>query len=143
MPETIEAPPEVVPHQPADPAFVRQLDKMLGKKEGEQQKPEEPAMWAVVLHNDNTTFPDFVTEVLMEAFRIEGNSSKRIMMHAHRTGQAVVTVTTKERAETMLHAAEAMVAKAEAGKHFYSHVASCELAFSLREESSEKGKGGG
>ncbi len=134
MPETIEAPPKVEPNKPADPAFKEMLGNLLGKKEGEKQEPAEPPMWAIVLHNDNTTFPDFVTEVLMEAFRVEGNSAHRTMMLAHRSGQAVVTVTTKDRADTMMEVAREMIAKAEGGKHFYSHVPSCELAFSLREE---------
>jgi ATP-dependent Clp protease adapter protein ClpS len=144
MPETIEAPPEVVPHQPADPSFKEMLGNLLGKKEGQQdkQEPDEPAMWAVLLHNDNTTFPNFVILVLNEAFKVEGNAAQRLMMKAHTTGQAVVIVTTKDRADTMMRLAHDLIGKAEAGLHFYRHVPSCELTFSLREETPDKGRTG-
>lgn len=144
MPETIEAPPKVVPQKPADPAFKEMLGNLLGKKEGEQDKPtpDEPPMWAVILHNDHTTFPPFVVEVLSEAFKIEGEAATQIMLQAHRSGQAVVIITTKDRADTMIDLARGMISKAQPGRHFYSHAPSCELTFSLREETSDKGRTG-
>lgn len=132
--EIIEAPTTT-----DDPAFKDMMKNIVGKKQ--EPEPEKPKMWAILLHNDDTTFPQFVVRVLSEAFKVEGQAASRIMLKAHRTGQDVVTVTTKDQADTMIDLAEVLIRGAQPQVDFLSHggLASCELKFSLREETPDKG----
>jgi ATP-dependent Clp protease adaptor protein ClpS len=100
----------------------------------DQEKQAKPPMYAVILHNDNTTGPDFVTRVLMEAFSVEGVRARNIMMTAHRSGSAVVQVTVKEVAETRVANAEAIIRTAQQGVDFV-YARACELRFTVEEES--------
>lgn len=96
--------------------------------------PTKPKMWRVLLVNDATTYPLFVTEVLVEAFSIPATRARDIMLAAHRTGQALVKVTTKELAETQEQSAQHMIVAAKPGHHFHSSVSFCELTFLLQPE---------
>ena len=135
MPEIAE--PKVAPAttQERDPAFER----FMQAAQREVPKDEEPPMWAILLHNDSSTGPDFVIKVLMEAFGLEGNKARRLMMVVHLGDRGVVTVTTKERAETMMETARGMISKAEPGRDFFANVSSCQLTFTMEEEKEKSG----
>lgn len=100
-------------------------------------KPATPPMYAVLLHNDNSTAPDFVVRILEGCFSVAGERAYKIMMAAHTGGQAVVKITSKDLAETQLAAAQAMIDAADPGQDFYSRRAPggrCELRFSVELE---------
>lgn len=113
------------------PAQVRHINPA----ENQKQEPETPKMWRVILLNDHTTFPEFVTQVLHVAFKIPGLEARRIMMQAHTGGQATVKVSTKDLCQTQLAAAQAMIARAQPGVDHYTRVPACELKFDLIQES--------
>lgn len=101
----------------------------------DKEKTAKPPMWSVTLHNDHTTFPDFVVEVLQQAFGVEGQAAQKVMMTAHRGSRATVKVTTKDLAESQLATAQNMIAAAEPGRHHGNRNGGCELTFSIAPES--------
>jgi ATP-dependent Clp protease adapter protein ClpS len=95
----------------------------------------KPPMYAVVLHNDNSTLPDFVTEVLVKAFQLPAQRAAEVMLTAHRGGQTIVCVLAKDVAETRLAVASSMIRAAQPGRDFASSLATtCQLTFSLELE---------
>jgi ATP-dependent Clp protease adaptor protein ClpS len=62
-------------------------------------KVEHPKMYKVLLHNDDYTTMEFVTEVLMNVFRKSRVEATRIMLSVHRSGKGVAGVYTREIAE--------------------------------------------
>ena len=126
--------PNVLPHpQAISEELIRQGSGVVALVR-KAPAPTKPKMWRVVLMNDATTYPLFVTEVLSEAFSIPATRARDIMIAAHRTGQALVKVTTKELAETQEQCAQHMIVAAKPGHHFHSSVSSCELTFLLQPE---------
>jgi ATP-dependent Clp protease adapter protein ClpS len=100
-------------------------------------KPATPPMYAVLLHNDNSTSPDFVVRVLAACFSIEERRAYQIMMAAHNDGQAVVKITSKDLAETQVAASKAMIENASPQRDFFARMAPggrCELKFSVELE---------
>ena len=100
-----------------------------------KERPAKPPMYAILVHNDGTTYPDFVVHVLTEAFSVNANRSTELVDAAHRTGKAVVKITTLELAETQVHVAQNMVQNADINcfaAHLVSH---CELQFTIEQES--------
>ncbi len=65
-----------------------------------EEKVKEPAMYAVVVHNDPYTPRSFVVEVLQRCFQKNAEEASRIMLRAHKTGTGVVAIYTYEIAET-------------------------------------------
>jgi ATP-dependent Clp protease adaptor protein ClpS len=55
--------------------------------------------WKVILHNDEVTTFDFVVWLMVTLFRKELPEAVRLTSEVHETGQALVTVTSRERAE--------------------------------------------
>lgn len=53
---------------------------------------KEPNDWAVVLFNDDVTPMDFVVQLLMEVFGVEGQSAVDLMVKIHETGQGAAGV---------------------------------------------------
>lgn len=98
------------------------------------EAPAKPPMYAVVLHNDNSTFPDFVMQVLSTAFSIDEAAAMPIMMTAHRSGKSVVQVVSRDMAETRVMAADTLIATAERGSNYSNHVPRCELHFTVELE---------
>ncbi len=123
-------------------AFVVSLFKLRAQMEGTVEAPPElarkehikhPPMYAVILHNDETTGPDFVVDVLMTVFKVDGPRAYNIMLDAHMHGQALVQVYTLDMAETLVAHAMAMIENAVPGSDFTSNtgLASCELKFTI------------
>lgn len=55
--------------------------------------------WKVILLDDDVTTFEFVIDLLRKLFRKEHSEAVRLTYEVHTTGSALVTVTTKERAE--------------------------------------------
>jgi ATP-dependent Clp protease adaptor protein ClpS len=78
-------------------------------KEEAQVKP--PAMYKVVLNNDDYTPMDFVIEVLQKFFSMNMEKATQLMLNVHYEGKAICGTFTAEVAETkvaqvMMHARE-------------------------------------
>lgn len=63
-------------------------------------KVKTPSMWKVVLHNDDFTPMDFVTQLIMHLFHKNRSEAENIMMTIHTTGRGTVGIFTKEVADT-------------------------------------------
>jgi ATP-dependent Clp protease adaptor protein ClpS len=63
-------------------------------------KTERPALYKVILLNDDYTPREFVVTVLKAVFRMNEDQAHRVMMTAHLRGCCVVAVFTKDVAET-------------------------------------------
>ncbi|MCD8548283.1 MAG: ATP-dependent Clp protease adapter ClpS [Aeromonadaceae bacterium] len=61
---------------------------------------QPPAMYQVVLNNDDYTPMDFVIEVLQKFFRMELDKATQIMLTVHYHGKGICGVFTAEIAET-------------------------------------------
>ncbi len=83
-------------------------DDAVGGKGGEQtgiatktrSKTQKPAMYKVLLLNDDYTPMEFVVEVLERFFSKQGDEAVRIMLHVHQKGVGVCGIYTYEIAET-------------------------------------------
>ena len=62
-------------------------------------KVERPKMYKVLLHNDDYTTMEFVTEVLVTVFRKSRLESTRIMLAVHKSRKGVAGIYTREIAE--------------------------------------------
>ena len=62
-------------------------------------KPRLTPMYKILIHNDDVTPMDFVVYVLMEVFKKNIQDAAEIMIVAHKTGIALVTVLPLEQAE--------------------------------------------
>jgi len=71
-------------------------------QEVEEVKPQlkQPAMYQVVLHNDDFTPMEFVVAVLELFFNMDKETATRVMYEVHTTGKAVCGVFSKDVAET-------------------------------------------
>jgi ATP-dependent Clp protease adaptor protein ClpS len=65
-----------------------------------EQKLKKPALFKVLLHNDNYTTMEFVVYVLMNVFHHGEGDAIRIMFQVHQQGLGVAGVYTYEIAET-------------------------------------------
>lgn len=66
-------------------------------------KTKKPAMYKVILLNDDYTPMDFVVHVLEQFFNKSREEATRIMLHVHRRGVGVCGVYTYEVAETKVN----------------------------------------
>lgn len=107
--------------------LIRPAEPVIERKE-EIKKPD---MYAIVLHNDGTTGPAFVQQILVEVFQIESGKAWSLMMHAHDHGKSVVLVTSKEIAETRVSNATPLIQRAEPGRDYVDTVTHCELTFTV------------
>ena len=69
-------------------------------RERVDQAPREPALYNVILLNDDYTTMEFVMEILEMLFQKSPVEAYRIMMHVHRNGRGLAGVYTYEVAET-------------------------------------------
>lgn len=65
-----------------------------------KKKAEPPPMYKVLLNNDDYTPMDFVIDVLMRFFSLDGEKAQQIMLAVHYQGRAVCGIYTAEIAET-------------------------------------------
>ncbi|MCF2949554.1 ATP-dependent Clp protease adapter ClpS [Paraglaciecola aquimarina] len=70
------------------------------QKETVKQKIAPPPMYKVLLNNDDYTPMDFVVDVLMRFFNLDGEAAQQIMLTVHYEGKAVCGIYTAEIAET-------------------------------------------
>lgn len=68
-------------------------------KEDIEVKRKNPDMYKVLLHNDDKNSMDHVVKYLMQIFNLDEQKAIQIMVMAHHTGLALVTITHLERAE--------------------------------------------
>ena len=75
----------------------------------EEAKPKlkEPKHYAVMLHNDDYTTMEFVTEVLLKYFHKSGEEAVQIMLKVHHQGKGVAGIYTFQIAETKVAQVEA------------------------------------
>ncbi len=73
-------------------------DPDIGTKKDEKLK--KPRMYKVVLHNDDFTDFEFVTELLCTVFRKAYEDARRITREVHESGSAIAGIYTYEIAET-------------------------------------------
>lgn len=62
-------------------------------------RTQEAPRWKVLLHDDDVTTIDFVVWLLMRVFAKPAEEAVELTLKVHRTGVAIVTITSFERAE--------------------------------------------
>lgn len=72
------------------------------------EKPKEPAMYKVILFNDDITPMDFVVYLLVEIFHIGEKKAMDIMLKIHNEGYGICGVYSFEIAETKIAEVELM-----------------------------------
>ena len=75
-------------------------DSEVGVVTGTKKKLKRPAMYKVLLHNDDYTTKEFVVQILQVVFSKEEAEAVQIMLHVHRKGIGVAGVYPFEIAET-------------------------------------------
>ena len=65
-----------------------------------REKTDQPRLYKVILHNDDYTTMEFVTDVLETIFNKSPAEAYRVMMHVHQKGAGVAGVYPFEVAET-------------------------------------------
>src|SRR5688572_20374030 len=83
-------------------------------KERPQEKTKEPALYGVVLLNDDYTPMQFVVDVLESVFQKSPAEAYRIMMQVHLSGRGVAGIYPWEVAETHV---DTVMARARAAGH--------------------------
>ena len=78
-----------------------------------EKEIKTPAMYRVLLHNDDYTTMEFVVEVLQAVFHKAPADATQIMLHIHRSGIGVAGVYTHEVAETKVAIVETMARQHE------------------------------
>lgn len=78
-----------------------------------KEKVKRPAMYKVLLHNDDYTTREFVVEVLRAIFRKSEQEAVQIMLHVHRNGVGIAGVYTYEVAEMKVRSVESLAAQRE------------------------------
>ena len=63
-------------------------------------KPRKPAMYNVVMHNDDETTMEFVVSVLMIVFHMTEEDANNVMMKIHYEGKAIVGTYYKDIAQS-------------------------------------------
>jgi len=78
-----------------------------------EKKLKRPALFKVLLHNDDYTTKEFVVQVLEYVFNHDNTESVHIMMHVHRYGIGVAGVYPYEVAETKAKTVESLARQYE------------------------------
>ena len=69
---------------------------------------DEPALYKVLLHNDDYTSMDFVIEILMNVFHKSLAQAEQIMIEVHKSEKGTCGIFTYEIAETKVHQVKAL-----------------------------------
>jgi ATP-dependent Clp protease adaptor protein ClpS len=83
-----------------------ELEEGVGSEAGEELK--EPAMYKVLLLNDDYTAMDFVIELLRFVFNKSIEDATQIMLNVHLNGIGLCGIYSYEVAETKLNTTEAL-----------------------------------
>ena len=75
-------------------------------------KTKRPRLYKVMLENDDFTPREFVVKLLKSVFRMSDEEAYMIMMAAHQQGNAVVSVYTRDIAESRATEATGMAKEA-------------------------------
>jgi ATP-dependent Clp protease adaptor protein ClpS len=75
-------------------------------QERDETKVTPPAMYRVILVNDDYTPREFVTAILVSVFKQSQSSARRIMLSAHQGGKAIVGVYTYDVANSRVEKAK-------------------------------------
>ncbi len=78
-----------------------------------ERETKRPALYRVLLHNDDYTTQEFVDWVLVEVFNHDSESAHRIMLHVHMHGVGVAGIYPYEIAETKAEKTMALAREAE------------------------------
>jgi ATP-dependent Clp protease adaptor protein ClpS len=81
-------------------------------KERVETRKQDPALFKVVLLNDDYTTMDFVIQVLEAIFQKSPAEAYQIMMHVHRNGRGIAGVYPWEVAETKADTVRSLAAEA-------------------------------
>ncbi len=73
-----------------------------------QQRVQEPALYRVLLHNDDYTTMEFVIEILMVVFKRSMEGATRVMLNVHRNGIGICGTYPYEIAETKVEIVEVL-----------------------------------
>lgn len=65
-----------------------------------ETRPARPPLFRVMLVNDDFTPRDFVVGVLRRVFRLNSEQARAVMLTAHQRGVCVVSIYTRDVAET-------------------------------------------
>lgn len=71
-------------------------------------KLQEPALWKVILHNDDYTTQEFVVWILETVFRKPEPEAVRVMLDVHRRGKGVAGVYPFDVADTKVASVKAL-----------------------------------
>ena len=69
-------------------------------KERVKDKTQEPALYKVLLLNDDYTTMEFVVHVLMKFFHLDETAATSVMLNIHRKGYGVAGIFSRDIAET-------------------------------------------
>jgi ATP-dependent Clp protease adaptor protein ClpS len=83
---------------------VRAPDESVLIESRTSERLQPPAMWRVLLHNDDYTTQDFVVWILETVFNKAHPEAVAIMLSVHQSGLGVAGVYTRDVAETKLNA---------------------------------------
>lgn len=114
------------------PVVVNNAPPVVAPVDGEVV-PGKPAMYAVILNNDNSTTPTAVIEVLATVFAKSAHEAEVVMMAAHTNGKATVAIFSHEVAEAKMQQANSF-ARGLANGNGRNPDAPCELTFSIEKE---------
>jgi ATP-dependent Clp protease adaptor protein ClpS len=64
-----------------------------------RERTELAPRWKLILHNDHVTTFEFVTGLLISLFKKDKDEARKLTYEVHLSGQALITVTSRERAE--------------------------------------------
>ncbi|MCB1175035.1 MAG: ATP-dependent Clp protease adapter ClpS [Leptospiraceae bacterium] len=79
----------------------------------EKVKPKKPAMYAVIMLNDDFTPMEFVVYVLQKVFRHNMEEATRLMLQVHHEGQSVVGIYSYDIAQTKIEKVHALAREEE------------------------------
>ena len=83
-----------------DDAVGGKGDRQTGVATKSRSKTQKPAMYKVLLLNDDYTPMEFVVDVLERFFSKQNEEAVRIMLHVHQKGVGICGIYTYEIAET-------------------------------------------
>ncbi len=88
-------------------------DTVVERRTRPETRTKKPAMYKVILLNDDYTPMEFVVEILKVVFNKQHAEATRIMLHVHQNGMGVAGVFPYEIAETKVRTVEELARQSE------------------------------